>query len=182
TALRERIIAIPAEQRLGRSQRACEQLLETHEYQSASILMIFLSTAQEVDTSLVALRAWADGKRVAAPRVSWEQRRMMPIEIFSLTSGLESGAAGVREPVNGQPVPIGDIDLVIVPGLGFDEQGNRLGRGRGFYDRFLAHREYRAVSCALAFEEQVVAEIPIEENDRKVDMLVTDAKVRRFSS
>jgi len=88
---------------------------------------------------------------------------------------------GLREPVEGMPVPVSDIDLVIVPGLGFDEQGNRLGRGRGFYDRFLSHRDFRGTACALAFEEQVVPAVPTGEGDMGVDMLVTDVRVRRFA-
>ncbi|HNQ21748.1 MAG TPA: 5-formyltetrahydrofolate cyclo-ligase [Phycisphaerae bacterium] len=76
-----------------------------------------------------------------------------------------------------QPVT---VDLMVVPGLGFDEYGNRLGRGRGFYDRFLAHPEFAGIACALAFEEQVCPTIPAGPLDRRVSMLVTDAKVRRF--
>jgi len=143
--------------------------------------MLFLSTATEVDTQQLALQAWADQKRVLAPRVTWDQRRMLPIEVQSLATGVEEGYMGIREPVEGMPVPVSDIDLVIVPGLGFDEQGNRLGRGRGFYDRFLRHPDFRGHSCALAFEEQVLPTIPVEPSDARVAMLVTDVTVRRFA-
>lgn len=88
---------------------------------------------------------------------------------------------GIREPVEGMPVPVSDIDLVVVPGLAFDEQGNRLGRGRGFYDRFLSHPDFHGTSCALALEDQVVPNIPIGPSDVCVDMLVTDVRVRRFA-
>src|SRR5262249_32198383 len=125
---------------------------------------------------------WRDIKRVLAPRVSWEQRRMLPIEINSLTSDIHEGNMGIREPLEGMPIPVFEIDLVIVPGLGFDEKGNRLGRGRGFYDRFLSHRDFRGVSCGLGLEDQVVEDVPAFEFDVRVDMLVTDAKVRRFAS
>jgi len=74
------------------------------------------------------------------------------------------------------------IDLVLVPGLAFDEFGHRLGRGRGFYDRFLAHPEFTGVACALAFEEQMTPSVPVGPLDRKVSMLITDKKVRRFKS
>jgi 5-formyltetrahydrofolate cyclo-ligase len=80
----------------------------------------------------------------------------------------------------GNPAPVADIDLVVLPGLGFDPFGNRLGRGRGFYDRFLAHRDYRAVSCGLALEEQFVESVPVGPHDMPIDMLVTDKNVRRF--
>ena len=89
---------------------------------------------------------------------------------------------GIREPVAGVPFPISLIDLVIVPGLGFDEDGNRLGRGRGFFDRFLAHPEFQGVACGMALEEQMTPGIPVDALDRRVDMLVTDEKVRRFTS
>ena len=104
---------------------------------------------------------------------------MMPVEVRSLTHDLAENSLGIREPVSGVPIPTSMIDLVIVPGLGFDEKGNRLGRGRGFYDRFLAHPQLRAVKCALAFEEQLCPEVPCDPLDVGVDILVTDVKLRR---
>jgi 5-formyltetrahydrofolate cyclo-ligase len=179
--LRTSLRAIPAPELQRRSAAACKRLCEQPEYQQAEILMLFLSTPYEVDTQTLAQQSWADLKRVLAPRVTWDQRRMLPLEITSLAgSGVEEGYMGIREPVDGIPVPISDIDLVVVPGLGFDEQGNRLGRGRGFYDRFLSHPDFRGVSCAIALEDQVLPEIPHEESDARVRMLVTDVRVRRF--
>ncbi len=143
--------------------------------------MVFLSIPNEIDTMPLVLRAWQSSKRVLAPKVSWNQRRMMPIEIRSLTGDLTVSTMGIREPLTGVPFPISMIDLVIVPGLGFDACGNRLGRGRGFFDRFLAHPEFDGVACALALEDQVIDEVPVGPLDRRVDMLVTDKEVRRFS-
>ena len=159
---------------------ACRLLMKQPEYRKAEVIMLFLSTPSEIDTSQIAIQAWTELKRVLAPKVSWEQRRMIPIEIRSLTSDVRDSPMGTREPVEGMPFPIGDIDLIIVPGLGFDARGNRLGRGRGFYDRFLSHPDLRAVTCGLALEEQFVEVVPHDENDVKVDMLVTDKNVRRF--
>jgi 5-formyltetrahydrofolate cyclo-ligase len=93
---------------------------------------------------------------------------------------VQEGYMGIREPVSGMPVPVMDIDLVIVPGLGFDQRGNRLGRGRGFYDRFLSHRDFRGRSCGLSLEEQFVDEVPADDLDVRIHMLVTDQRVRRF--
>lgn len=163
------------------SARACQNLAELPEYRQAEIVMVFLSLPGEIDTTALVLKAWQDRKRVLAPRVSWEQRRMMPIEIRSLTHDLAISGLGIREPAAGTPIPPGLIDLVVVPGLGFDVYGNRLGRGRGFYDRFLAIPEFRGVACGFAFEEQVVDELPSGPLDRPVSILVTDQQVRRFT-
>lgn len=178
--LRERVASIPPEQRHERSVAACHLLGAQPEYRDADVIMIFLSMPHEIETSHIALAAWADSKRVLAPHVSWEQRRMLPIEIKSLDSDVGQGSMGLREPIDGMPIPVSEIDLVVVPGLAFDARGNRLGRGRGFYDRFLAHRDFRAVACALAFEEQFVDQVPREEGDVPVHMLVTEVCVRRF--
>lgn len=178
--LREVLTSIPADQIQIKSTACCKQLVSQPDYAKAEVVMVFLSLPTELDTTPLVLRAWQDSKRVLAPKVSWEQRRMMPIEINSLTSNLAETAMGIREPVSGVPIPVSLIDLVIVPGLGFDEHGNRLGRGRGFYDRFLANPELRAVKCAVAFEEQLCPEVPSDPLDVRMDMLVTDAKVRRI--
>ena len=178
--LRKTLAEIPLEELSTKSLRACHRLFEQPEYIKAEVIMVFLSLPREINTSPLVLRAWQDRKRVLAPRISWNQRRMLPVEIRSLTEDLMESSMGVREPAWGIPFPISMIDLVIVPGLGFDRFGNRLGRGRGFFDRFLAHAEFKGVACAMAFEEQMTQSIPVGPLDRHVDMLVTDAKVRRF--
>jgi 5-formyltetrahydrofolate cyclo-ligase len=180
--LRQIVASIPTEQIGTRSLRAAHRLFEQPEYVRAEAVMVFLSLHSEVDTTPLVLRAWQDGKRVLAPKVSWNQRRMLPLEFRSLTEDLADSTMGIREPVSGIPFPVGLIDLVIVPGLGFDEYGNRVGRGRGFYDRFLANAEFEGVACGLAFEEQVVPSIPAGPLDRQVDLVITDEKVRRFKT
>jgi 5-formyltetrahydrofolate cyclo-ligase len=179
--LRKRLDALTPAEVQALSSQVCEQLTAQAEYNKAEIMMTFLSLPHEVDTTHLILRAWQERKRVLAPKVSWEQRRMLPVEIRSLTQDLVITQLGIREPTTGPPIPISMIDLVIVPGIGFDEQGNRLGRGRGFYDRFLAHPEFRGVSCAVAFELQMTDAVPADSLDVRVNMLVTDTKVRRFA-
>lgn len=178
--LRKLVTEIPAEEMARKSVAACQKLFEQPEYVKAEVLMVFLSLPSELDTSPIVLRSWQDRKRVLAPKVSWNQRRMMPVEIRSLTDDLLVSSMGIREPAAGIPFPISMIDLVIVPGIAFDEYGNRLGRGRGFYDRFLAHPEFKGAACAMAFEEQFTPTVPVGPLDRRVDLLITDGQVRRF--
>ncbi len=180
--LRERVAALTDEARHHKSLAACSLLIGTPEFAQARVVMIYLSMPHEVDTAPLALRAWQQGKTVVAPKVSWDQRRMLPVEIASLQTGMTTTGPGVREPVAGNPIPIDFIDLVIVPGLGFSPTGHRIGRGMGFYDRFLAMPEFGGLRCGLAFEEQVVDELPVLDHDQPLGMLVTDHGIRRFAS
>ena len=179
--LRSVLADVSVEELETRSVRACHRLFEQPEYIKAEVIMVFLPLPGEVDTIPLVLRAWQDRKRVLAPKVSWNQRRMLPIEIRSLTDDLTTSNMGIREPATGIPFPSSLIDMVIVPGLAFDEYGNRLGRGRGFYDRFLAHPEFRGVACGMSLEVQITPSVPVGPLDRHVQMIITDDRVRRFS-
>jgi len=182
--LRERLEAMPEADRHARSVAACGFIAASPEFAQASVVMLYLSTPHEVDTAPLALRCWQANKSVAVPRVSWDQRRMLPVEISSLQTGLTTTGHGIRQPDDstGKPIPLDMIDLVIVPGLGFTPTGYRIGRGMGFYDRFLAQPEFGGLSCGLAFEEQLVPNLPILDHDVPLSMLVTEKGIRRFAS
>jgi len=178
--LREKLEHMTDAQRHQQSSLAVSFLTKTPEFQAARVVMIYLSTSHEVDTSSLALKCWQAGKTVVAPKVSWDQKRMLPVEINTLQTGLTSTGPGIREPETGKPCPVGFIDLVIVPGLGFSPSGYRLGRGMGFYDRFLAVPEFIGTSCGLSFQEQLIEEIPVLEHDVPLNMLVSSTGIRRF--
>lgn len=180
--LREMLTGMDDAARKAKSWTACQNLIHTDEFQAARVVMLYLSMPAELDTASLALAAWQDEKTVVVPKVSWDQRRMLPVEITSLQTGISAGSTGVREPIAGQPMPVNMIDLVIVPGLGFTPKGHRIGRGMGFYDRFLAQEDFIGLSCGLAFEEQVVEELPMLDHDVSLGMLVTDGGIRRFAS
>jgi len=168
--------------RHAKSLAACSLITGSPEFTAARVVMLYLSSALEVDTASLALRAWQAGKTVVVPKVSWDQRRMLPTEISSLTTGLTTTGPGVREPIAGKPVPTEFIDLVIVPGLGFTNTGHRIGRGMGFYDRFLAQSDFLGLSCGLAFAEQIVPDLPVLDHDIPLSMLATDTGLKRFAS
>ncbi len=177
--LQNRLLALPEQQRQDKSRRACRHLIATERFQEASTIMMFLSLPHEVDTSEAILHAWQMGKTVAVPKISWQQRHMIPVGINSLETGFSTGAMGLRNPVDGAPIPFGQIDLVVSPGLGYDRRGNRLGRGGAFYDRFFANKTLTASRCGFAFIEQVVDSIPVTESDQAVHFLVTDEGIIR---
>ena len=176
------LLAIPSEQRSERSRKACRNLVSTEQFQGASTIMMFLSLPHEVDTSEAILHAWQLGKVVAVPKISWQQRHMIPVRINSLETGFSTGASGLRNPISGLPVPFGEIDLVVTPALGFDKKGNRLGRGGSYYDRFFANEELKAARCGFGFTEQIVESLPVMEHDKPVDIVVTDEEIIYFDN
>lgn len=175
--LQKKLLAMTEQQRAEKSRKACHNLIATRQFQDAEVVMAFVSFAHEVDTTDAILHAWQLDKTVAVPKISWQQRHMMPVKITSLDTGFKTGASGLRNPVNGVPVPVEDIDLVVTPAMGFDVKGNRLGRGGSFYDRFFAENGFHAARCGFGFAEQLVDEIPATANDEPVDFVVTDAGV-----
>ncbi len=171
------LLAIPSEQRSVKSRKACRNLLSISQFQSASTIMMYLSLPHEADTSEAILHAWQLGKVVAVPKISWQQRHMMPVKIHSLQTGFSTSASGLRSPIAGLPMPFEEIDLVVTPALGFDRKGNRLGRGGSYYDRFFANAELNASRCGFGFAEQIIETIPVTEHDEPVDFLVTDEEI-----
>lgn len=157
-----------------------EVLLEVPEVASASGVLGYLAIAGEpnVDAVLEGLRA--RGVCVGVPMVDWE-RGSMEAGVFSGFEGLSCRRHGVREPVAGTSiVPMGELRVVLVPGVAFDLRGGRLGRGGGFYDRFLARLAPQTIRVGVGFERRVVERLPTEPWDQLVDVLVTEQAVRRF--
>jgi 5-formyltetrahydrofolate cyclo-ligase len=180
--LRKRLAAMTDPQRQSKSLAATNFLTASPEFAAARVVMLYLSTHQELDTAPLALKCWQTGKTVVVPKVSWDQRRMLPVEITSLQTNMTTSGPGVREPVSGQPIPLNLIDLVIVPGIGFSTDGHRIGRGMGFYDRFLALPEFIGLSCGMGFEEQIVPKLPVLDHDMSLSMLCSDTGIRRFAT
>ncbi|MFA5423254.1 MAG: 5-formyltetrahydrofolate cyclo-ligase [Phycisphaerae bacterium] len=179
---RKMLLDMDPQQRVEKSKRVCRNLIQTPQFANAGTIMVYLAMPIEVDTAEIILYAWQAGKTVAAPKISWQQRHMIPVEIKTLDTGFATEFGGLRNPTRGAPTPFAEIDLVITPGLGFDHSGNRLGRGGSYYDRFFTSNKLNAVKCGLAFAEQVVDEITTNETDVPLDMLVTDETVIYFNS
>jgi len=180
--LQKYLLAIPSEQRSEKSRKACRNLLSIPQFQSASTVMMYLSLPHEADTSEAILHSWQIGKVVVVPKISYQQRNMMPVQIHSLETGFSTSDYGLRNPISVVPILFEEIDLVVVPALGFDREGNRLGRGGSYYDRFFANAELKASRCGFGFAEQVVETIPVTKHDEPIDFLVTDEEIIYFNN
>lgn len=178
--LRKRLAALrrslSAEARAERSAEACAQLATELCFTRAQLVLGYAPLRFELDPGPVLARAWAEGKRVALPRVIPETGELS-LHLYQAGDALEESGFGVREPLAGAPEVAPDaVELVLVPGLAFDARGYRLGYGKGFYDRLLP-RLPRAERVGLAFELSLLPEIPGEEHDVPMHRVITERRV-----
>ena len=142
-----------------------EQLESLPEFVSARSVLLYWSMPSEVNTHSF-LERWYSRKRLYLPKVAGDA---LEIREYSPET-LEEGYRGIMEPSSQAP-EVTEVDLVVVPGMAFDAKGNRLGRGGGFYDRLLPSLSCPKVGvCRLA---QLVEEVPMQEWDQKVDIVIT---------
>ncbi|MCY3021430.1 MAG: 5-formyltetrahydrofolate cyclo-ligase [Planctomycetota bacterium] len=175
-----RLRAMSADERQERSARAVARLLASAEFQRAGTVLAYDSAALEVDTSAVFQACCAQRKTLGLPRTCAADRSITIHAVAGPDRDLERSRFGFREPKGGTPViPVAQIDLAIVPGVAFDPQGNRLGRGAGYYDRFLAQGGLHAALCALAFDCQVVPAVPVLPHDLPLHLVFTETRTIR---
>ena len=175
--LRQNLAAMRDGLRQELSARACQSLLSLPQFRQAATVMAYIPLPDELDISPAIHAAWAQGKTVVMPRIIWDQHELKPIVTHDLAENLMAGRHGLREPAGSEELSLADIDLAIVPAVGFDRRGHRMGRGGGFYDRFLAQPQLRANTVGITFSQQIVDELPSLSHDQAVQMIVTDSGV-----
>ena len=182
TALRARR-ALKAEELARLSRRVARNLSSLPEFEEARTIAAYVAKEDEVQTAQIIQRAVRDGKRVIVPRTESSPKRLRFFEIQALDE-LSPGSFGVLEPtpktVRGSvPVPIGESDVILVPLVAWDDLGNRIGYGKGYFDAELGYRR-SSTAIGLALEAQRVDRVPATESDVPLDVLVTESRVLRF--
>ena len=170
--------SMPPEIKKQRDEAIADQVRRLWQYNSNEILLIYVSTAIEVDTFRIIRRALEDGKRVAVPRCVPDSRQMDFYYIHS-TDELAPDMFGVLEPPANPERLYSERDggLCIVPAFSYDWQGYRLGYGKGYYDRFLSRFEGNIVG--ICYSDCVQRTLPHGRYDRPVELLVTEKFLRR---
>lgn len=183
--LRHRLSRLTPAECAERSAVIARHILGSAIYERAELVVSYLALPSEPDLSAVHHAALASGKGLAYPRMEWATHGMTAMRVSSASPRTEVRRHGVPEPVAGTPVVPGSNDLILVPGLGFTSAGGRLGKGAGFYDRFIAalrqkpgtapRRSQSVPQCVgVGFAEQILAALPSDPHDEKMDAVVTD--------
>lgn len=176
--------ALPGPELAERSRLACRRVMASAYFACARTVLLYAPLPGELDVTGLILDCLAQGRTVCLPRVDWDRIQMTPARIEAFPAGLVETRFGVREPGPGAPtVDVSDLDLVVVPGVAFDLRGGRLGRGAGFYDRFLADRNVKAITIGVALEAQIVESLPMrpggagKDPDARMDAVLTETRI-----
>lgn len=167
-AIRQRKRAMTEEEIVAKSQALGKLLRQSEAYRNAKTIYGYLPYNQEVRTVPMLEQALAEGKKVAVPKCYGEEMRFIYLEDLGK---VEKGYAGIPEPIADGPVADDETALVLMPGLAFDPQGNRMGYGGGFYDKFLA-AEPNHPTLALCYDFQMLPHLETEDHDIPVDVVL----------
>ena len=179
-ALRERLLgvraALPASVRQSASLSIAARLSTLPAWKQAHTVALHAPLGAEVDTAELARLAVTAGKQVAWPRIS-PAGTALEFACCAAAELVPGPARALEPPPSAPPLPFHAIDLAVVPGVGFDARGGRLGRGRGHYDATLSLLRPDAARVGIAFDEQVVDRVPTEPHDAPLDVVVTSSRL-----
>lgn len=173
--IKDRIKKYSALEKTAKSAIIKDKLFNEEEFKKAKLVMFYVSLKDEVDTLSMIDEALKAGKRVCVPVILKEEKKLIAGEIKNRKEDLEKQHFGIYQPREGRvkEVPLDDIDLVVVPGIAFDKSNVRLGRGHGYYDRFLCCLPNDTKTIGLAFDFQLVEDLPRDSHDIPVRKTIT---------
>jgi len=162
--MRAKLKNMTAAERAAASLQACALLEQQAIWQKAQSILFYAPLPEEPDIWQLLLDALAVGKTALLPRFSPEQKGYVACHIKDVVKDIRKGQFGIREPGDDcAKFSLNRLDLILVPGIAFDLDGRRLGRGKGFYDQLLA--AIHGPTCGVAFDQQIVSRIPVEPHD-----------------
>jgi len=167
--------ALPPATRRELSARITPQLLALDAYRQASCVLAYMSFGSEFDTAALVTDALASGRQLCLPRVDRNTRRLELHYVENPDRDLQTGTWGIREPrAECPPADLARIDFVLLPGVAFTPQCDRLGYGGGFYDRLIPRFAQRPPLVAASFALQIRDTVPLDANDQRVDVVITE--------
>jgi len=170
-----RLKSQPPGDRNTKSLRIKELALRSPFFMKAEVILFYAATSFEVDTRPLILECIKMGKRAALPVTDTSRKKLVPVVIDNMES-LAKSSLGIMEPAREEEKILSpeSLDLIVVPGIAFDKSGNRLGRGAGYYDRFLADLPANTVKVGLAFDFQMIDDVPVVPGlDIRLDFVIS---------
>lgn len=168
--MRELKRAVPPEEKLRRSALIMERVEQTEAFRQAKVVLLYWSMADEVQTHAFVER-WYRAKTLLLPCVDGDDLRLRP---YTGPDCLVAGEQfGIGEPTGPEWNDLEAVELIVVPGVAFDKEGHRMGRGRGFYDRLLKSTP-RAVKIGVAYGFQMLDAVPVEPHDVNMNLVIHD--------
>ncbi len=155
------------------------RLFDFANFLEAKIALLYINNSCEVISRDIIKRCFDYDKIVVLPALNTNQYEMKLMKIDSLDKDLKLGQSGIFEPNTDRCklVPIESIDIAIIPGIAFDEKGSRIGSGDGYYDRLIPKLPITTRKVALAFENQIIQQVPVESHDKHVDIIITEKRI-----
>jgi len=185
--LRRQILAqrdgLTTDERHEKSAMVANNLWLLDEFANTATVFIYVNFRSEVETLPLIRQCLARGMRVAVPLTDTDNSCLIAVAISDPDRDLRPGYCGILEPASGQRQAVDpkEIETIILPGSVFDADGGRLGYGGGYYDRFIADSAPQALRIGIAFEQQVVAKVPLLPHDQHLHILVTEERAIRIS-
>lgn len=181
--LRKKILNIRSnmhkEEVINKSSIIIDKLVNSEAYKNSRVVFVYMDFKNEVITSFLIKLMLSENKRVVIPYTDTTNTVIIPSELKSVEDDLALSKFGYYEPIFEKIIPVDpeEFDLVVVPGVAFDKNLNRVGFGKGYYDRILNRIRPDAEAVAIAYEFQVLDEVPCEEHDIKMDMIITEENI-----
>ena len=166
--IRAEIAKLSPEEKETLSAQIFSKIATLRELEEASVVALFVSLADEPQTAHFIEQLSEKNKRVVVPRIEGEE-----MNFYDISEGIEAGAFGIMEPIAKAPIEPSEIEVMVVPGVVFTLDGKRCGRGKGFYDKYLSHRGFRAYTIGVCYPCQIVRSLPTEEHDKVLDCIIS---------
>lgn len=177
--VKQKVATLGEQDKARQSFLVTEKVIAHPSYQKAQRIAVFLSMPDEIQTEEIIRHAFQSGKQCFIPRYTAKSNHMDMVKLASAEEikTLPLTAWNIHQPAlddtREEALASGGLDLILMPGLAFDKNGNRLGRGKGYYDVYLQrcvqHPSGKPYTLALAFKEQICDSVPVGENDIQID-------------
>lgn len=167
---------LPQKEKTAANKVIAATVLAHPQVSAARRVCVYISLPDEVDTRRIIDTSFKEGKSVVVTKVVGDHPMLMPIDSWT---DVRPGEFGILEPVGSQFIHASEVDVFLVPGVAFDKEGNRVGRGKGYYDKLLAKAP--GYTIGLAYNVQIVSRLVSEEYDIPMNTVITEKEILNFS-